>query len=575
MSALHSLRPATPDGASALGLLAALERAQCVIEFDLHGKVIRANPLFLKSMGYTMAEVVGNHHSMFCEPEYAQSKEYDLLWDQLRGGSVVEGVYKRIKKGGAGIWLQATYNPVLDEEGTPVGVVKLATDVSEARQQQADFAGVLEAIDRSQAIIEFDTKGRVLTANQNFLNAFGYQLEEVVGQHHRMFCDVAFARSPEYLALWDRLSRGEFETGRFRRVTSSGADIWIQASYNPVLDLSGVPYKVIKFATDITHDMRASADTKGKLDAIALSQAVIEFDLQGNILTANPNFLRTMGYSPIEIQGKHHSMFCSGELVKSQEYRDFWSDLGEGKYKSGRFKRVGKHDAECWIQATYNPILDIEGRPYKVVKFAMDIGQQVAREAAITQKIQDITDVLERMMGSIKGVARDTQRSSDFAGQTQQEANDGNKLLVRAREAIVEIERASSNIHEIVDTIGEISSQTHLLAFNAAIEAARAGEHGLGFSVVADEVRKLAEKSSLATREIAKLINMTVSSVTEGSRLSENVEQAFSRIMLAVEKTNLSIGEIQAAMAAQESSTQDVAALLADLEQGVDRTATA
>ncbi|MCX2863616.1 PAS domain-containing methyl-accepting chemotaxis protein [Paucibacter sp. PLA-PC-4] len=575
MNALHSLHPTVPDGASAAGLLAALERAQCVIEFDLHGKVIRANQLFLKSMGYELAEVVGSHHSMFCEPEYAQSKEYSQLWEQLRSGLVMEGIYKRIKKGGGSIWLQATYNPVLDEKGTPTGVVKLATDVTAARQQQADFAGVLAAIHRVQAVIEFDTKGRVLTANQNFLDAFGYRLEQVVGQHHRMFCDADFARSPDYLALWDRLSRGEFETGRFRRVSSSGSDIWIQASYNPVLDLSGNPYKVIKFATDISQEMRASADTKGKLDAIALSQAIIEFDMQGNILTANQNFLRTMGYSLAEIQGKHHRMFCADELVKSQSYRDFWADLGDGKYKSGRFKRVGKHGAECWIQATYNPILDIDGKPYKVVKFAMDIGQQVAREAAITQKVHDITEVLERMMGSIQRVARDTQRSSDLAGQTQHEADDGNKLLKRAREAIVEIERASSNIHEIVDTIGEISSQTHLLAFNAAIEAARAGEHGLGFSVVADEVRKLAEKSSLATREIAKLINKTVSSVTEGSRLSENVEQAFSRILLSVEKTNHSIGEIQAAMAAQESSTHDVASLLADLGQGTNRQAAA
>lgn len=575
MSTFPHQPPLSIDQARTAGLLSALERAQCIVEFDLQGNLVRANALFLTSMGYKLSEVVGRHHSMFCEPEFAQSDAYVQLWKALRAGGINEGVYKRIRKNGEAIWLQATYNPVLDQSGDPIGVVKLATDITQSCNQQADVAGILAAIHRVQAVIEFDTRGRVLTANQNFLDTFGYRLEQIVGQHHRMFCDIAFARSPEYMALWDRLGRGEFETGRFRRLSSTGKNIWIQASYNPVLDASGKPYKIIKFATDITQEMLAVAETKGKLDAIAVSQAVIEFDMQGNILTANANFLRTMGYGLSEIQGRHHSMFCDEDLVKSQSYRDFWANLGEGKFQSGRYGRVGKHGADCWIQATYNPILDIDGKPYKVVKFAMDIGAEVAREKGVTKKVQEITQVLEQMTNSIKQVARGTERTSSLAGQTQREADEGNRLLARSREAIVEIERASSNIHEIVDTIGEISGQTHLLAFNAAIEAARAGEHGVGFSVVADEVRKLAEKSSVATREIAKLINKTVSSVIDGSRLSEDVEQAFVRIQQSVDKTNRSIDDIQAAMAEQESSTLGVATLLNELERAGRRAVTA
>ena len=549
------------------GLLAALERAQCVIEFELSGHVVRANRNFLEAMGYTLDEVVGQHHATFCAPEYAQSPEYLALWERLRAGEIVEGVFQRVTKAGRTVWLQATYNPVLDAEGQPIGVVKLATDVTQNQLQQADFRGKMSAVDRVQAVVEFDIHGRILTANQNFIDVFGFSLEEIVGQHHRLFCDPVFSRSPEYLVFWDRLARGEFEVGRFRRISRSGQDVWIQASYNPVFDASGKPFKVVKFATDITHEMRNAAEIKGKLDAISLSQAVIEFDMQGNILTANSNFLRSLGYTLAQIQGRHHSMFCTESLVQSQSYRDFWADLGEGKFQAGRFQRVGKHGAECWIQATYNPILDIDGKPYKVVKFAMDVGAQVAREREVAQKVEAISQLLAQMTASIEGVARGAERSTDLAAQTQHEADDGSKLLQRSRDAIVAIERAASNIDEIVDTISAISSQTHLLAFNAAIEAARAGDHGIGFSVVADEVRKLAEKSTHATREIAKLIHQTVSSVADGSRLSEQMEAAFSRIQQSVENTNRSINAIRASTITQESSTRDVASLLADLSR--------
>ena len=548
------------------GKIKAIDRMQAVIEFSLDGVVLEANDNFLGTLGYERDEVVGKHHRMFCEPAYARSAEYAAFWHQLGDGNPHSGQFKRLDKHGRDVWLSATYNPILGADGVPVKVVKFATDITQAQRTSADFQGKITAVEKVQAVIEFDLQGRVLRANDNFLAAFGYAEQEVLGQHHRIFCDPAYSRSPEYLAFWERLARGEFNAGEYRRVGKNGEDIWIQASYNPIFDPDGRPLKVVKFATDVTPAKLLSSETTGKLDAISRSQAVIEFDMQGNILFANNNFLRTVGYTGAEVLGQHHSMFCDPELIKSAEYRHFWADLGEGQFKSARFRRRGKHGAEVWLQATYNPILDMDGKPFKVVKFAMDITAQVAREELIRTKVGDITQVMLDLSNSIDSISRNSQRSHDQATHTQQEAKDGNDLLDKSRQAILEIQRSSQDVHEIIRTISDIASQTHLLAFNAAIEAARAGEHGLGFSVVADEVRKLAEKSARAALEISKLINETISRVNEGGTLSDQVRHAFDRIERSVSTTTESIAQIKGATGKQVDASRNVAALLAQLQ---------
>lgn len=545
----------------------AIDRVQAVIEFGLDGSILHGNARFLDTLGYTLEELQGQHHRLFCDPAYAASPEYALFWAHLGKGEVHSGQFKRRHKSGRDVWISASYNPVFGADGKPVKVIKYATDITAQTLRNADYEGKNQAIDRVQAVIEFDLQGRVLAANANFLDTMGYGLEEIRGQHHRMFCDPALAGSPEYLAFWDRLGRGEFNAGEYRRVTRAGKEVWLLASYNPIFDADGKPIKIVKFATDITQQKRQDTEVKGKLESIGRSQAVIEFDLRGNVLSANDNFLRTMGYTADEVTGAHHSMFCDPALVKSAAYRHFWANLAQGQFQSGRFQRRGKHDADIWIVATYNPILDVNGKPYKVVKFAMDVTEQVHREELVSAKVKAIAGVLNELTQSIAAIAQGSQQSSELATRTQLDAAEGSKLLERSRQSIAAIQQASGDVREIIDTISDIAGQTHLLAFNAAIEAARAGEHGKGFSVVANEVRKLAEKSALAAREIAKLINETVTRVGEGTRLSGEVEDAFGRIVDSVEKTSASIGGIHASTSAQASATRNASALLGELER--------
>ncbi|MDT3720552.1 PAS domain S-box protein [Pseudomonas oryzihabitans] len=548
------------------GKMAAIDRAQAVIEFDLHGNILDANENFLSALGYSLEEVRGKHHRIFCEPDYARSPGYRLFWEKLGRGDFDTGLYKRRASDGRQVWIQATYNPILDAEGHPYKVVKFASDVTESQLRNSDYEGKVAAIDRSQAMAEFSLEGTVLTANRNFLLALGYQADEVVGKHHRIFCPDDYARSAEYRLFWDKLARGEFDAGVYKRRNSRGEEIWIQATYNPIFDADGKPCKVVKFAVDITESQIRNSDYAGKVAAIDRGQAVIEFDLTGKILDANRNFLATLGYRLEEIRHQHHRIFCEDEYVTSGEYREFWTRLAQGEVFGGRFMRLSKFGQRIWIQATYNPIFDAEGQVHKVVKFATDITRQVEMEQHVRQKIEQMNLSLHALTRSINQIAETTDEANRIARRTLEEAERGSLTLNRSLDAMETIGTTAGGIQDIVQVISDIANQTNMLAFNAAIEAARAGEHGLGFSVVADEVRKLAEKSSQATKEINKLILESVKSIAQGSEISRSVGEAFGLIAEGMGKTQQSIEAINGSTALQLDDAARVNQLIQELD---------
>ncbi len=278
--------------------------------------------------------------------------------------------------------------------------------IQESQLQEVELQAINAALNRVQAVIEFQLDGTILHANDNFLSAVGYTLDEVQGRHHSMFCDSTFAASEAYKQFWERLRGGHYEHGEYKRIGKGGREIWINASYNPVFDADGKPYKVIKFATDVTAAKLRNAEYEGKVSAMDKAQAVIEFDMGGHVLTANGNFLDAMGYTLDDIKGEHHRMFCETDYASSVDYKRFWQKLNRGEFDSGRYKRVGNGGKTIWIQATYNPILDMNGTPFKIVKFASDITEQVLMEQGIKDKAASDAAKIERLLDAVARAAK-------------------------------------------------------------------------------------------------------------------------------------------------------------------------
>ncbi|NEW91699.1 PAS domain S-box protein [Rhodopseudomonas sp. BR0M22] len=528
-------------------MLAALNRSQAVIEFDLDGNVIDANDNFLTALGYSLAEIKGKHHRMFVDPAEQDGAAYRDFWTALRAGNFQAGEFLRIGKGGRDVWIQASYNPILDHRGKPTGVVKFAADVTTAKTVSLEHAGKLSAIDRSQAVIEFAMDGTILTANDNFLAAMGYALGEIKGKHHGMFVEPSVRDSSDYREFWARLNRGEYFPGEFKRIGKGGKEVWILASYNPILDHRGKPFKVVKYATDVTAQKLTNADFSGQIDAIRKSQAVIEFGIDGTVLDANDNFLHALGYTLAEIKGRHHSVFVSSDEREGAAYREFWSALRRGEYQAGEYKRIGKGGKEVWIQASYNPILDLNGRPFKVVKYATDTTRQVLTRMGNER----VRGMMESVAAGAEELNASVREISEAMVKSRQTALNAVGEVDAADAQANQLNDAAQAMSGIVELINHITGQINLLALNATIESARAGEAGRGFAVVAAEVKNLATQARQATDRIGGEIGNLTS-------ISGDVVGALGKIKNAIQSVNEYVSSTATAVEEQSTVTSEM-----------------
>jgi methyl-accepting chemotaxis protein len=412
-----------------------------------------------------------------------------------------------------------------------------------------NLKGQVDALNRSQAVIEFQLDGTIITANENFLNAIGYRLEEIQDRHHSMFVEETYRRSSDYREFWEKLNRGEFQAAQFKRIGKNGKEVWIQASYNPILDEKGKPFKVVKYASDITDHKLLMADYQGQIQAIHKVQAVIEFSLDGTILNANENFCKTLGYQLDEIKGKHHSMFATEEYRSSPQYREFWERLRRGEFDAGRYARYGKGGREIWIQASYNPIFDMNGRPFKVVKYATDITAAVRAEEELRSKVdqilavvssasegdltQEITvsgdDPIGQVGRGLAGFFTDLRKSicsiadnaSALAGASEELSSVSTQMSSNAEETSAQAnvvsaasEQVSQNVQTVATGVEELNSAIREIA-KSATDAAKVSQQAV---VVANNTNTTIAKLGESSVEIGKVVKV-ITSIAEQTNL--------------------------------------------------------
>lgn len=496
--------------------IAALNRSLAAVEYDLEGKILTANDNFLSLMDYSLDEIQGKHHSMFVEAGEASKREYKDFWAALNRGEFFNSVYKRIGAGGKEVWVQASYNPSLDPDGKPFKIVEVATDVTEERLRMTDYEGQLKSISMNQAVIEFNMDGTIRTANENFCGAMGYSLSEIKGRHHGIFVDDAYRASAEYSEFWARLNRGEFSVGEFRRVAKGGREVWIQASYNPIFDLNGKPFKVVKYATDTT----------------ALKQASLQTD----------RFI-------VELSEKLQAL--ASQDLTTRITGSYTGNLGEAGQNLNA--------AIDMLESALLQVAEVSGQVSQASGQIAEGSTQLA-EGASTQasSIEEVSASLEEMSSMTSQNADNAMQAKSLADDSKGSAKRGEEQMAKLREAIDAIKSSSDATAKIVKTIDEISFQTNMLALNAAVEAARAGDAGKGFAVVAEEVRSLAQRSAQAAKNTAELIDGSSKNVDNGVQLTQGVQSILTEIADGTNKVTSLITEIAAASKEQSEGIKQI-----------------
>ncbi|MDQ3109485.1 MAG: PAS domain-containing methyl-accepting chemotaxis protein, partial [Bacteroidota bacterium] len=550
----------------------AIDTSFAFIEFDPNGNILAANENFLKTMEYSLDEIKGKHHRMFVDRTYSGSVEYSRFWADLANGKEKNDQFKRITRSGKEVWLQAVYSPVKDNTGKVIKIIKIATDITEQKTTAMNALGLKATVDASFAEIEFDDKGNILDANPNFVAALGYHSKtEIIGKHHAIFVEEDYRRSAEYTRFWTALGNGETRAGDFKRVTRQGTHIWIQAAYTPVKDEDGKVVKVIKIATDTTKQKEDALNAQGLKDTVDASFAYIEFDPKGNILNANTNFVRALGYnSAKDLIDGHHSMFVEANYKRSVEYANFWRDLGEGKVQEGQFMRVSRDGKEVWIQAAYTPLKDEKGKVIKVIKIAIDITDQKVAAQETEAAAKEVNRVISAMAAGdlTQAYSIDSKGELKLMGDSLNMATKNlNELLTNISQVANLVASSAEELltkgEQMGKTTQEVASATIQMAEGASQQAQQTDESSKLIADVlksANEMGKKAEVINIAAErgqksateglstirkvvdnmtEILSSANITSSSITVLAQRSEEIASTLSVITDIASQTNL------------------------------------
>jgi len=521
--------------------LAAISRSMGIIEFNLDGTIITANENFLSVVGYSLSEIAGKHHSMFVDQQYARDAEYRRFWERLNHGEYFSSKFRRTAKGGKEIWIQASYNPLLDANGKPFRIIKFATDITPIETRTRELEGEIAAINRSMAVIEFKLDGTITNANENFLAVVGYSLQEVVGRHHRMFVDLDYAKSAEYRQFWERLAHGEYFADKYRRVAKGGRDVWIQASYNPVLDANGKPFKVVKFASDVTNIER-ERQRAAEEQAIKLAQGKVVLKLGDGLrqLTEGNLTYRVIDKFPDEYEALRSDFNTA--MSKLQETL-------EGVVSNAQAVRSGSAE---------------------IAGASDDFSRRTEQQAA---SLEETTAALSEITTTVAKTASGAQKARDAVTTARREAEHSGEIVAQAISAMGQIERSAHKVAQIIGVIDEIAFQTNLLALNAGVEAARAGDAGRGFAVVASEVRALAQRSAEAAKEIKALIAASSQQVDTGAKLVGETGQALQCIFARVGEISTLVMDIARGAEQQASGLSQINAAIQEMDQGTQKNA--
>ncbi len=579
------------------GVLEAINRSQAVIEFDLEGRILKANENFQKVAGYGLEEIQGKHHRMFCTEEYGSSLEYKQFWERLKRGEFFSGEFQRFGKNGKEIWMIASYNPVLDKDGKPFKVIKFATDITEAKME---LKARIDIMNLTSIVSEGDLRGDILSVNDKFCQVSKYSREELIGKPHNV---TRHADMPKevFKEMWGTIGRGKVFRGMVKNRAKDGTPYYVDACIAPIMGPNGKPRKYIGVRYDITESEIERQNMKGVLNAIDGSFIYQELDTQGIVLNSNQNFKDLFGYSDDELKGKNHKAFCPKEVYQSPEYTEYWDNLRDGKFFSKIVHRIKKDGTLIWLQAVYAPVTDEMGRVQKIVMIASDVTDQqkmlvsieetasalasasseltatatqmsstaertsseskVASSSAeeVAIGVQTVAANIEEMIASIKEISRSTSESSQMARMTLEKAQESNATITK-------LGVSSQEVGDVIKVISSIAQQTNLLALNATIEAARAGEAGRGFAVVANEVKELAKQTARATDDITHKIG-AIQNDTKGA------VEAISGISQAVEKLNGISGIIAAAVEEQTATTNEISRIVVQAKKGVENIA--